>query len=351
MDVTSQVKTLLGKLKCQMNDQARWSENVKKEFKPLSLKYEKLNQVNRNPIDYQSPAIQFAYVYKYVICHADFLYQLLQQVKSELLLLAETDSEVSITCLGVGPGSDILGFLKFLSEGNVQESSGKLAQAISRPMYRNGSRRENAGLSSASQNQFAKLLEALENWRKPQDSLCREEIVASAKAKSEFFKRNLKFLLCDSEKKWKNIWDELNIGDGIELSNHFINFTRRSEWHNEASIFGSDFFTMIFFVSEIYKYDVRSVFCEIFSRAKPGALFLYIDNAIDDLRNFYDNLTAEYKLERIYSDDNQNLQCSPNEWKNKHKLNGYLKLLNHQPKKKSRVDMRVYRKPDPDHAA
>ena len=62
MDVTSQVKTLLDKLKCQMNDQARWSENVKKECESLSSKYKNLGQANRDPINYKSSVIQFAYI-------------------------------------------------------------------------------------------------------------------------------------------------------------------------------------------------------------------------------------------------------------------------------------------------
>jgi hypothetical protein len=62
--------------------------------------------------DYGSDAVKFAYIFCYTTAHADFLYRVIQKSK-EISALVKTDPLV-VTCLGGGPGSDILGFVKYL---------------------------------------------------------------------------------------------------------------------------------------------------------------------------------------------------------------------------------------------
>ena len=61
-------------------------------------------------IDYTDPTTRFAYIYAYVTCHANIVYQLIQE-SEELANLLE-QRKLNVTCVGGGPGSDFLGILK-----------------------------------------------------------------------------------------------------------------------------------------------------------------------------------------------------------------------------------------------
>ena len=61
---------------------------------------------------YESNVTRFAYVFKYATAHADYLNTIITQ--SRRLSAALIQERVDIACIGGGPGSDVLGFLKFL---------------------------------------------------------------------------------------------------------------------------------------------------------------------------------------------------------------------------------------------
>jgi len=63
---------------------------------------------------YFDPVTRFAYVYKYASAHADYLDGIIKRSPSIQEVLNR--DKVSITCVGGGPGSDVLGFLKFFLE-------------------------------------------------------------------------------------------------------------------------------------------------------------------------------------------------------------------------------------------
>jgi hypothetical protein len=62
--------------------------------------------------DYGPDSVKFAYIFRYTTAHADFLATVIQKSK-EIAALAKKDALV-VTCIGGGPGSDILGFVKYL---------------------------------------------------------------------------------------------------------------------------------------------------------------------------------------------------------------------------------------------
>lgn len=67
-------------------------------------------------IDYRDPAIRFAYVYSYVTANANLVFQQIQQ-QTSLRNLFDLP-ELGVTCLGGGPGSDLLGLLKYMAAAN-----------------------------------------------------------------------------------------------------------------------------------------------------------------------------------------------------------------------------------------
>ena len=50
-------------------------ETILKKMAYLSESFSQLNSADRKPVDYKDPATRFAYVYKYVAAHGDYVVQ------------------------------------------------------------------------------------------------------------------------------------------------------------------------------------------------------------------------------------------------------------------------------------
>src|SRR5580704_8032960 len=61
---------------------------------------------------YKDATTRFAYVFRYSTAHADYLNTIIDYCPE--LREALKEDRVNISCIGGGPGSDVLGFLKFL---------------------------------------------------------------------------------------------------------------------------------------------------------------------------------------------------------------------------------------------
>jgi hypothetical protein len=94
---------------------------IKKRMAYLTGSYNQLGASSRKPVDYRDPATRFAYVYKYVTAHADYLVQVMTTLRSELGYSLFTTEDARISCIGGGPGSDIIAALKYLDEAKDKE--------------------------------------------------------------------------------------------------------------------------------------------------------------------------------------------------------------------------------------
>lgn len=65
-------------------------------------------------IDYADPVTRFAYVYKYVTCHANLVSGVLGE--SDAIRSVGDGDTLRVSCIGGGPGSDFIGVLKHLKE-------------------------------------------------------------------------------------------------------------------------------------------------------------------------------------------------------------------------------------------
>ncbi len=83
-------------------------------LKILREKYPSLT--NGITIDYSDPITRFAYYYRYVSAHAFTVFSLIKAIP-DLGHLFDRD-KTSVCCLGGGPGSDLLGVLKFIKANN-----------------------------------------------------------------------------------------------------------------------------------------------------------------------------------------------------------------------------------------
>ncbi len=107
-----------------------WSEQVATSLATLEGSYRELRNANRDLINYGDLATQAAYVFRYVFGHADFVYDFLKHARVATggpLFEAE---EIWVTSVGGGPGSELLGLLKYLSEGNGEPNIQKIVYTV-----------------------------------------------------------------------------------------------------------------------------------------------------------------------------------------------------------------------------
>jgi len=97
---------------------AHKDELIKAEIASLSSAYAKLTNLQTGPIDYSDPVKRFAYIFKYTVAHADYIMQLIRGESNLRRLLSQQTAEVA--CLGGGPGSDLLGILKYMMLAGTQ---------------------------------------------------------------------------------------------------------------------------------------------------------------------------------------------------------------------------------------
>lgn len=83
---------------------------IREHLTRLSKSYAQLT--TKNTVDHSDLASRFAYIYRYVTSHANFVYQVIRN--SNILQELFNRERVNITCIGGGPGSDFLGVIKYL---------------------------------------------------------------------------------------------------------------------------------------------------------------------------------------------------------------------------------------------
>jgi Putative SAM-dependent methyltransferase len=256
---------------------------IKLRLSYLSKKYENLEDFNPADIDYNDPATQFAYVYRYTTAHANIVFQLIRDIKT--LTDAFDVEKLTVGCLGGGPGSDILGILKF--------------------MY----------LRGASPNGL----------------------------------KRLTFTICDKEPAWSETWHnvdgKIETPFSFSVSNHFLSadVTEVKALRTAQRISGARLFTMIYFLSEIYanREDTRGFFVHLFDKAEPGTLLFFVDNSRHAFYSWFDEVAISAGLEIVANEDYFLFQTEADE--DKEALGLYYGKFGY-PKLKAEIAYRVYRK-------
>lgn len=217
------IKTVLDEIYVEIpgHSNAERDESIKKGFTYLSNRYHNL-LYDPLPVDYSQPAVRFAYIYKYVTSHANFVYQRIRQ-SPQLTALFE-QQHVIVSCVGGGPGSDYLGILKYVMANPLKPS--------------------------------------------------------------------LKCYLFDREEKWNEAWSDVDskVEKGLSVSTIFQRFDvtdPKDVGAYKKFIHQSDLFTLTYFMSEVHsqQHVCEPFFSSLMQNAKPGAMFLYLDN---DNPHFYD---------------------------------------------------------------
>jgi len=262
---------------------AEKAEQVKARQSELSRNYAAIR--GSSVIDYSDPLTQFAYIFTYTAAHGDFLYQLLNKVRRKHDFPEQ--GEFSLTSLGGGPGSDLIGCLKFFDKHSA------------------------SGLAFSA-NSFDKD----NDW-----SLCWAN-VASCIARDDSAEQ-----VCKS----------------LSPSFHNLNVTDDRASAKIKKFMNADMFSMIYFMSEVIKTkNESSTFFEFFFKnVKKGSIVTFIDNKMDDVYGWFDQLVADNGFDVLASGEEEWVASSHEE---KTELKKYMGLLNYTPKVRGRLAFRVVRK-------
>lgn len=259
---------------------------ISERIKYLSKSYGKLNDANRSPVDYKDPATRFAYVYKYVASHGDYVVQVLNALHNKLGGPIFGSESMRLSCVGGGPGSDIIGFLKYLDDQKKVEKVKKVT---------------------------CYLLDKEQAW-------------------------------ADT---WTELDDSLKTDLLLHANFQPLDVTAPESWAQQKKFLSADLFTMSYFVSEVMALDKDGVVTRfwktLFKEAKSGAIFMYCDNGHSDFNSYFDGQWKEAKLECIVESTNELIWPSYSEQKSD--LGGYLDKFGQQPKLKTPLTYRVLRKP------
>jgi hypothetical protein len=206
-------------------------QKIKEQIIYLSTSYSNLSRTDREPINYKDPSTRFAYVYKYVASHGDYVVQVLEKLRLYLEGPIFKSENIRVSCIGGGPGSDIIAVLKYLHERKSIEPVKKVTCYL----------------------------------------LDREQAWADT---------------------WTEFGDSL--GTELQLSTNFqpLDVTKPESWAQQTKFLEADLFTLSYFVSEVKSLDregvVTKFWQQLFKKSKSGALFLYDDNGNDDFNSYFD---------------------------------------------------------------
>lgn len=125
------VKRVLAALDAQGEaDHDDWSELMPASLAVLEGSYRELRNATRDLIDYSELATQAAYVFRYVLGHADFVYDFLKHSRNATGKPLFDAEEIWVTSVGGGPGSELLGLLQYLSEDHGEPDVSKIVYTI-----------------------------------------------------------------------------------------------------------------------------------------------------------------------------------------------------------------------------
>lgn len=255
------------------------TEQVQKRLNTLSGEYKNLTSTLRNPVDYADPVTRFAYVFSYVAAHSSYVKQRLLSSESIKELL-NTDEALRVTCVGGGPGSEMLGLLQACMEVDR-----------SKPLS-------------------VWLLDREESW----------------------------------SETWAEIDERLESKFKLSTNFRQTDVTSYKTFDNLQKAFSSNIFIMSFFLSEIYSFreEANDFFNRLVTDMPIGARILYIDNSSPQFTSYAESIFNTNQFELIGSETN--IYILPDYSEQTSDIEPYKSVFSRSPKVRSQATVRVWRK-------
>jgi hypothetical protein len=211
---------------------------IKNELTNLSAEYGNLLSKTCAPIDYSNGVKRFAYIYKYTVAHADYIMQLIKGTDVLRDLLDKKSIEVA--CLGGGPGSDLLGILKYLIQTGATDLSLKCYI-------------------------FDKERAWGDSW---------SDVASVLKPPFQLYP----------------VFQQMDVTDA-------------TTWASYQKFLRADLFTLSYFLSEVWKIKdtAEPFFDHCLSQMKPGSMILFVDNNDSRFRDWFDAMANKHGLNAVVS--------------------------------------------------
>lgn len=238
MNVFQLIKTVLDEIYSRIPKDSEQEKDAAIRQAILALRDKYPHLATGVEIEYSDIITRFAYIYAYVTCHANLVYQAIREHSPELAALFNNE-KVNVTCIGGGPGSEILGILKYISREN--------------------------------KNPFVRctLFDKEPGWAE-----------------------------C-----WNDVDEKLTAQVQISTFYQAFDVTKAETWSIYDKYLKADLFSMIYFMSEVnsLRDSADAFFSNFFEKAKQGALFLYIDNNNAQFYEWFDSLVKRHSLSVLRS--------------------------------------------------
>jgi hypothetical protein len=220
------------------------------ELAKLSASYKTLTAPNRPAIDYSSPLTRFAYVYTYVAAHSSWVYNLL--IHSPTRRLIEGSEPLRATCLGGGPGTELVALIKACTE--LKRTAPLLCFQI----------------------------DSEDGWTET----------------------------------WADVGSRVGAGLRVTTLLRSVDVLKPPKVENLAKALDADLFFAVFFLSEIYsvREQAATFLHQLAASMKSGALMVYLDNNSDVFNEYAKSIFTPALFEVVYAAD-EKLTLSANEEK------------------------------------
>lgn len=275
------LEELYAEIRAELGSEGAADEAVHSRIEKLSQDYAKLTDSNLPPIDYSSPITRFAYLYTNVTAHADFVYQALGETQPMFAADLLAKEHIVVACLGGGPGSELVGFLRYLIE-----------------------------CSSKIKTVTCYLCDREQAW-------------------------------ADS---WTELGQKLDGGRPIFVNFQPLDVTEPSSWSKQKKFLSADLFISSYFASEVMRVGEKTMdfWKAVQGAAKPGARLLVVDNDSQHFDGYLQQITTDLGWKQEYGKKGRRTLSYTEQ---KQDLHGFLtKFKNRLPRLQASVDVRLFRK-------
>ena len=209
---------------------------IKAEIEALSDAYANLTDLTTRSIDYSDPAKRFAYIYKYTVAHADYIMQIIKGQTELQSSLKRPNAEIA--CLGGGPGSDLLGILKYMMQADVEDTT-----------------------------LTCYIFDKERAWGDSWSDVAR---------------------ILDAPFRIFPVFAQMDV-------------TESATWKSYQKYLRADLFTLSYFLSEVWrnKDEVEPFFNHWMSQMKKDSLVLFVDNNSSQFVDWFDELATSNKLSTV----------------------------------------------------
>ena len=228
------VQTVLDETYKEVPDAAEGRDNAIKNAIANTAEQYRARLMTEGGPDFSDPATRFAYVYRYVPAHSHWLYESLRDCPEAMNVLKS--GKARITCIGGGPGSDVVGVLKLLDEKKIECQL------------------------------FCELIDGCVEWKTTWSDLA--------------------FLL-----DWK---------DALHTDYVIHEIGDAESCDSPSKISKADIVTLSFFVSEIYHLeDAEKYLTKMLGATKKGAIVLMNDNRTSDVYELMDRVAKKCRFKTL----------------------------------------------------